>query len=210
MIQACYSVWMEENRIGASIASIHDYVDRVLVIDGRYEGFAPDEPVESTDHTRHIATKFPKVQFIQLHDALRPAKKRMMLFGWEFNQSPADWFIVIDADEVMYGRGMNRAFDILRNEPPVKGYKVKTFLDLQRLASNTPNTFTRIMHKSAGFRYAPNHWQRFDKDGRDMDSYCELIPADVVILQMNELCPDWRQQEKSRWVTWRSQRGVGW
>ena len=208
IIQACYSVWMEENRIGASIASIHDYVDRIVVIDGRYKGFARDKPVESTDHTRVIAQKFPKVKFIQLHEALNPAEKRMMTFGWE--SDPADWYIVIDADEIMFGKGMNRAFDILRNnDPPAKGWKVKTFLELNRFP-NQPYTFTRIFQKSAGLHYQKNHWQRHDKDGQDMDSYCKLIPADVTILQMNELCPEWRRNEKPKWVSWRTNQGDGW
>lgn len=205
LIQACYSVWNEENRIGTSIASIHEYVDRVVVIDGRYEGFATDKPVESTDHTRAIAGKFSKVEFIQLHDALRPVEKRMIPFEWE-----ADWYIVLDADEIMYGKGMKQAFDILRNnDPPAKGWKVKTYRELNHLPDR-PYTFTRIVHKSAGFHYNKNHWQRYDKSNTDMDSYCKLIPADVTVLQLNELCPEWRRNEKPKWVQWRTSRGEGW
>lgn len=164
-------------------------------------------PIMSTDHTKDIAIKFKKVVWHQLTEAIRPAKKRMI----PFEQYDADWHLVMDCDEIMFGKGMNRCFDILRsNDPPAKGWKVKTFRELNHFPDR-PYTFTRIFHKSAGLHYSPNHWQRYDKDGKDMDSYCKLIPADVMILQMNELCPDWRQQEKSRWVTWRNQqKGAGW
>lgn len=205
MIQVNMMCWNNEERIGLALRSVHDYVDKIVVIDGAYEGFAPNMPVESIDHTRVIAEAFPKVEFIQLHERLRPPVKRMLAF----EEHEADWYIVLDTDEVMFG-DMNRMIHVLKTEKPVHGYKVFSYLNLRGFISKTTFAFARIIHKSAGFRYQPNHWQRHDKDGKNMDDYCQLIPAEVVVLQMNELCPEWRKKAKSAWVSWRQSRGEGW
>lgn len=205
MIQCNVMSWNDEERIGLALRSIHDYVDRIVVIDGAYEGFAPNMPIESIDHTRVIAEAFPKVEFKQLHERLRPPIKRMIAF----EEYEADWYITLDVDEIFFG-DMNRMTHVLNNEKPVRGYKVSCYLNLRNFEAKSNFTFTRIVHKSAGFHYQPNHWQRYDKDGKNMDDYCQLIPAKVTVLQTNELCPEWRKKAKSAWVSWRQSRGEGW
>jgi len=206
MIIAVYSSWNEQNRIGASIASIHDYVDMVVVIDGRYEGFMEQCPVESTDLTKEIATSFSKVEFIQLHEAMRPCYKRGLMFS-----IPSDWYLIMDPDEIMYGPAMNDIFAKLESGELIgKGFNVKTYFDLNRRFRNIPGYFTRFIHKSAGFHYGTNHWDRLDKDGNSMDIICKNLDG-IEVIQMNELCGSKRTQAKSAWVTWRQGQGEeGW
>ena len=212
MIQVCMSVWNEENRIGTAIQSVHKYVDRIVVLDGRYEGFrgGPRGSVLSTDHTKAIATKFEKVEYVEMSEALRPVTKRMLAFEYE----DADWYMVLDADELMYGNGVAKMFSMLREtekKPKHLGYKVKTFSSLAHLYRGSPKyKWTRIVHRDAGFHYMGNHWIRYDKHGNNMDAYCPEV-KDVVVLQLSEICPDWRILEKSNWVGWRNkQKGDGW
>ena len=130
-----------------------------------------------------------------------------------FFEYEADWYIVLDADEIFYGTGMNAMHRLLRRtaqKPEVMGYKVISYFDLDRFCKDSSLPWTRIVHKSAGFHYRPDHWMRFDKNNRNMDDYCPTLD-NVAVLQLSELCPKWRQAAKSKWVDWRqTQKGDGW
>lgn len=200
VILAFYSVWNEEDRIGASIGSIHRYVDKILVMDGRYEGFWEGMPVNSTDHTIEIARKFPKVEILTCSDAMPRHEKLNLAFT-----KPSDWYLHIDADHVYFG-DLGKAFRALRNRKNVKAYRIQTYELLQHIIERKVHHMPRLFHTSLGFRYVKEHSFYIDNKGREVASYAPILEG-VWCLEMSEACSEERVKRKMLWRIYYRRKG---
>ena len=202
-VMACYSVWNEEERIGASIRSIHRYVNKVLVVDGRYKGFCETYSVGSTDHTLDIVSKFSKVKVIQCEEAL-PIHEKLNLF---FTRS-ADWYLFMCADGIMFG-DLRKAFSTIRKRTDVKIWRMRIYTWLKDIIEGTIHHQPRIFSKSSGFRYVKEHNFYKDHEGKQISVYAPILD-DCWMVELNELCPVERQHRKRLWQTYQKQQGSWW
>ena len=202
-IVACYSVWNEEERIGASIRSVEPYVDKILVVDGRYKGFCEGYSVGSTDLTLRIASKFDKVEVIECEEAL-PIYEKLNLF---FTVS-ADWYFFICADGIMFG-DLRKAFSTIRKRTDVKIWRVQVFTWLKDIIIQRLHVQPRIFSASSGFRYVKEHNFYKDQNGKHIASYAPILD-DCWMVELNELCPVERQHRKRLWQTYQKQQGSWW
>ena len=84
MLSGCMIVLDEEECIQRSVASIHEYVDEIIVVDGG-----------STDHTIDILNTFPKVRII--HNPW--PKDYSIQRNLAIESAKGEWIFVLDADE---------------------------------------------------------------------------------------------------------------
>ena len=101
-----------EKTLGRTLESIRDLVDRVIIVDGSWEGFA-DYP-ESKDGTLAIAEAWDKPHTIIRNNAGAPYKTEMAkrsLYLARDLVNEGDWLLIIDDDEyVTQGANLTRKF----------------------------------------------------------------------------------------------------
>lgn len=97
----CICAYNEAPLIKGAINSLFAVgCDRVVVVDGQWNGFAPDEPYYSTDDTQNVAMN-AGAEVIDPPGKDWPnqvAARNAYLIG-----KPGDWYLVCDADERCHG-----------------------------------------------------------------------------------------------------------
>ena len=101
MLIGCMNVYQDAMLLGVSLPALLSRVDRVVVADGAYRDFqAYGESPSSNDGTQNLARHFG-AEVIEARPGLdEPAKRSRYFVG-----NPGDWYIVVDADEVLEGMG---------------------------------------------------------------------------------------------------------
>jgi len=116
---ALYRVKNEEEWIGESLKACSRFCDEILLLD---DG--------STDKTLSIAKKFPKVKCRSYKRPFDEYRDRTELLKWG-KQEKADWFIMVDGDEVPEERFTRKYVERLMNpkDPSIAAYsfKIATF-----------------------------------------------------------------------------------
>ncbi|MCL4436144.1 MAG: glycosyltransferase family 2 protein [Thaumarchaeota archaeon] len=103
-IVACYSILNEAETIRQSLISVYPHVDKILIMDGAYEGW-PSPEDNSTDETlqriQEVEEFFGlgKIK-LQQYSRMTQGEKRNKLFT---ANRPGDILLVLDGDEILFG-----------------------------------------------------------------------------------------------------------
>jgi glycosyltransferase involved in cell wall biosynthesis len=166
----CYN---DRTFLGACLESLKDTVDKVVVADGayklyfeRYREFVPDAKPTSTDGTLQIIENFkdlPETTYLYSPDGREATwqnqtVKRTALI----NAVPiGDWFIIIDADEMLMGdiqESLEKIYDsgcVLASCPL---YNPGTHME-----RCLPQWHPRVFRKMPNMHYQGTHWHLRDQ-----------------------------------------------
>lgn len=177
-ITQCIQAHNEEEFIGATLNSIYNEVDRIIVIEGAVENRPNStEDGHSTDRTRDIiddfiANKDPdnKVLLVSIK---RPWKNLEEMKQTFLDMStPGDWILINDADEFYKPEDIRRLRRAIDLEPHVQEWIplfVHYYRDLKHVASPAAEwqpLHQRCFRYERGMRYV-HHPTVYDPAGRD-------------------------------------------
>jgi glycosyltransferase involved in cell wall biosynthesis len=140
------TAWNEAPLIGPAIESLFAVgCDRVIMVDGQWQGFAPDEPDASTDGTQEIA----RLAGAEVIDppiggwASQVEARNAYMIG-----EPGDWYLVCDADERCHG-----------TLPPLNDDNDTYWVELKGPVASGPISGTRLFrHAGETARYYGRHY----------------------------------------------------
>ena len=139
MIIACINAYQDEGFIGDAIRSVAGKVDRIIVVDGAYEGFPlyRGEPY-STDRTVELAESLG-CEVIETRRTWKDQveKRNAYLLGED-----GDWYLPIDSDERLHGELF---------PGPDEAYRIPCQLRKHRIP------MMRIFRHQPGIKYAGAH-----------------------------------------------------
>lgn len=186
------NLYNDRTFLAATLESLKDHVDSLIIADGayqlyydRYKEFVPDALPYSTDGSLAIIENFkgkPTTNVLtptQGKEAcwVNQAEKRTTLINAVPN---GDWFLIIDADEMMCGdfqEGMEKVYDsgcIVANMPL---YNPGTHMERV-----TPRWHPRIFKKSQGMHYMGTHWHLRDKHERIIEEKYPMFWTDCMAI----------------------------
>jgi hypothetical protein len=185
LIQALLNIYNDRMFLGACLESLIDVVDTVVVADGAYRDyykhysmFDSDAKPWSTDGSLDIIKSFrglPKVRWVK---APEPEPNSDLESDCWTNQTEkrtalldavptGDWFVIIDADEMLSGDAQEGIEEIMESGCIVGNtplYNPGTHAD--RLI---PRWHPRVFKKKDGMHYKGTHWHLRDKFDRIME-----------------------------------------
>ena len=113
MLIGCMNVYQDGALLGVSLPALLARVDRVVVVDGAYRDFQTyGESPSSNDGTQNLARHFG-AEVIEARPGLDEIAKRSRYFVGK----PGDWYLVVDADEVIEGMGRDAVKSALNASP---------------------------------------------------------------------------------------------
>ena len=191
-LHALLNLYNDRTFLAATLESIKDHVDTLIVADGaynlyyeRYREFTENAKPYSTDGSIQIIQSFsdaPPTKILyppegREHCWLNQTVKRTALV----DAVPAgDWFLIIDADEMMMGdvqEGMEKVYDsgCIGASTPI--YTPGTHVDRLKMKWHP-----RIFRKSMGMHYSGTHWHLRDKHKRIIEEKYPLYWTDIMAL----------------------------
>jgi hypothetical protein len=148
MLIVCVCTYNEAALIEGAINSLWAFgCQRMIVVDGQWDGFAPTEPYHSTDQTRQIATALG-AEIIQPPG--RPWLTEHEARSSYFLGDPGDWYLVLDADERVSGA-------LPSNVPSTAFDGIGAYRD-------TLNLTPRLLQQRGVLRYQYTHWTVYCDD----------------------------------------------
>lgn len=187
-LHALINLYNDRTFLAATLESIREIVDTVIVADGayelyyqRYKEFVPDALPSSTDGSLEILQNFkdlPTLRILNAPDGRdkcwpNQAVKRTGLID---AVALGDWFIIIDADEMIMGdlqESMERIYEsgcIVANCPIYNpGTHVERVIEAWH---------PRIFQKTAGMNYRGTHWHLRDGYGRIIEEKYPIFWTD--------------------------------
>lgn len=191
-LRALINLYNDRTFLAATLESIREVVDEVIIADGayelyfqRYKEFVPDAQPFSTDGSLEIIMNFkdlPTTRFLHPPGGREKtwenqAVKRSVLVD---AVPVGDWFIIIDADEMVMGdfqESMESAYEsgcIVGNCPI---YNPGTHVE--RLV---PQWHPRVFQKTEGMHYRGTHWHLRDKFMRIIEDTYPIFWTDHFAL----------------------------
>jgi hypothetical protein len=183
-IVGCLSVFECGTTIGKTLRSILPFVDRIIAVDGSYEGFT--DHTKSRDHTELRIRGFPKPYILvrphaTVHwaDEMDKRNKYLLPNYWD----PSDWSYRIDGDEYIQS-GIEETLEFL--EKSTEPYHSVMYWKPQG------NGFVKIGPRLCLIRYVPdmqyveNHHTLQYPDGRRVSGFhgrygaATVAPLNVV------------------------------
>lgn len=147
-IWACYIVYNNVDYLRASLETVLPYVDRAIVVDGRYRTYPGDE-WHSTDGTLDIIKDMgDKVTLVPAQEWESQVEKRNVYMDMVPN---GDWIFVIDGDELMFGNNKQ-----LKNEIAQLDSKIIRFR--QENVDGSVRIRAKLFKKEEGLRYRGYHF----------------------------------------------------
>lgn len=174
-IIACCLTFNAANLIEASLNSVVDLVDYVVVVDGAFLGY-PDSNDNSQDGTIELARQIVRRKGIVITPPCRltqPQKQNFML-RYATKQFPDAWTFMIENDEILHDA--DEEFDYLRSKSADKYcvamirrndasynrmYGFQSYAGIRDRTPFHPRLYSRI----PGLHYAENHWTVRDQAG---------------------------------------------
>jgi len=135
----------------ASIESIYDFVDQIIIVDGRYEDYMPGGPGNSIDETYEYCKNLGKTALIS---SIAPWKDQMTKRNTYVNMvNPGDYMFIIDGDEIVFGdlSGLKDRLEAIS----LPSYQVRIWDNTIDGAQSRP----RLILKTVGMHYADYHWK---------------------------------------------------
>jgi len=190
-VHALISIYNDYSTLPLAINSVSDLVDSIIVADGAYNLYLkkfketnPTAKPHSTDGSLQILQAIPsiknKLKIIECPDGkpwLNQCVKRTALLD---AVPQGDWFIVLDADEMLYGdpdHGFNHIMSsgCLAGSMPLynPGLDVSGFW---------PYWHPRVFLKLDGMHYSRKHWNLRDGDHRVVENSYPVKWVDDCVL----------------------------
>jgi hypothetical protein len=175
--------------LAATLESIKDVVDSIIVVDGAYElylkhykEFVPTANAWSTDGGLEIIERFPgkpETRVFKTKDngtcwANQVEKRNFMI-----NQVPdGDYFLGIDSDEMLMGDVQEALEKFYESGCVAAQFPLYTpGLNQDRIV---PRWHPRIFQKKPGMHYEGTHWHLRDKFGRIIEEKYPLFYTDLM------------------------------
>ena len=165
-IYACYNIYKNADYLAASVHSIAPWVDKVILIDGRYIDF----PARNMDlYHGTVLWDLAQIYKDKIHLVERPVWEDQV----EKRNAYLDlvpegaWMIVIDGDEIPFGHIWDlRAWleELDSDENPVKEVVSCPRTDIDAVACFVTNIdkyewYPRIIRKREGMKYEDYHYK---------------------------------------------------
>lgn len=187
-LYALLNVYNDRTFLGATLESLKDVVDAIIVADGayevyfeRYREFVPEAKPYSTDGSIQVIQSFqglPDRKYILPEGGrekcwLNQTVKRTALVD---AVPDGDWFVIIDADEMIMGdfqESMESIYDsgcVVANCPL---YNPGT--QMERVI---PQWHPRIFQKTPSMHYKGTHWHLRDKHERIVEEKYPIFWTD--------------------------------
>ena len=169
-VVACYIALNEAEYIAASIESVYDFADRIIVVEGGNDyavgaGMCgPDK--RSTDGTieavKAVADPQGKIELISGQWANKEEQRN----AYASRLKPGDWMILVDADEVFYEAGLWRLSALMHQHDVISPGFDLFWNNFQTVARGVWDRFPQIkaVKWQEGYRYR-DHNCPCDKDG---------------------------------------------
>ena len=170
-VVACYIVLNEEEYIQASLESIYDFVDRIVIVEGGND-FAVkagwcDSSKRSTDYTVERIQEFPdpqgKIKLIQGSWATKVDQRNAYADLLE----PGEWMLLMDGDEVFLESGLWRLSALMHSYDIIMPGFYLFWNNFHTLGTSVWNDFlqSKAVRWHKGFRYL-NHNCPSDTSGK--------------------------------------------
>ena len=170
-IVACYIVLNEEEYIQASLESIYDFVDEIVVVEGG-NNYAIDAGLcgadkRSTDHTVERIQSYPdpqkKIKLIQGDWATKTDQRN----AYADRLRAGDWMFLMDGDEVFFEDGLWRASALMHHFDIIMPGFYLFWNDFYTIGTSVWESFlqTKIVHWREDFKYI-NHNCPSDSTGK--------------------------------------------
>jgi len=204
MVVGCLNVFECEATIGKTLRSIQNFVDRIIVVDGAYEGFS--DHARSRDGTMVKVRGFPKPKILIGNDKHwhSQIKKRNQYLAPVFVDN-GEWLFIIDGDEHIQS-GVDETLAFLE-ESKDRFHKVSLL---------TPDgakygEHVRLIRYDETMKYEGNHCCITYMDGIKKahirgTTPCTLAPLQVIHDQ-SKRTPEY-QANMQRYVQTRNEAGV--
>lgn len=176
LVTALIKVYNEAQFISASLISLKNCVDKIVVVDGAYELYYRnfkkfDERAKpwSTDGTLEIIQGMKGLPELHLIRCEKPWINQVEKLNLMMDQTePGEWFFIIDGDEMVIG-SFEKAMEEILGSGCVIGRLplVNLGADIDRLHYYW---HPRIFLKQKGMHYEGTHWQLRDFADRIMEA----------------------------------------
>lgn len=151
MIIGCMNVYQDADLLAVTLPALAAHVDRIVMVDGAYLDFPAYSPGGlSTDGTHELAKSFG-VDMISA-PGLNEIEKRSRYFVGGFG----DWYLVVDADEVIEGVDANAIRSLLSDVTGPCDYWV-AFCDGRAPWEDKHRRVFRLHRHRDGIRYYGTH-----------------------------------------------------
>lgn len=191
-LHCCINLYNDRTFLAATLESIREVVDSIIVADGayelyykRYKEFTPDAQPYSTDGSLAILKHFkdaPPIHIIHPSTGQKTCWKNQTEKRTALIQAvpDGDWFLILDADEMMMGdvqEGMEKIYDsgCIVAQTPL--YNPGTHLERLRKAWHP-----RVFKKTPGMHYKGTHWHLRDNANRIIEEKYPVYWTDVMAI----------------------------
>ena len=179
IVVGCLNVFECEETIGLTLKSIEPFVDRIIVVDGAYEGFS--DHIRSKDGTMTKVKGFPKPKILignSTNHCFRDEMKKRNLY-MDF-LDPGEWALIIDGDQYISG-GVEETLALLR-EAKEPWYSVTSY------APRSPRyggfeyqgEWVRLIRYVKGMKYVDNHFTIQCPDGSKVPLKATCTPLRII------------------------------
>ena len=156
-IVGCISTFEAEKTLGRTLESIRDLVDRVIIVDGSWEGFA-DYPA-SKDGILAIAEAYDKTHTIIRNTTGKPyaseMEKRNLYLSKDLVEE-GDWIVWLDDDEYA-AQGMSQTRKFLE-ESKLTHHTVVVWRKTGEDQWSRTGEYVRLIKYVSGMKYVTNPW----------------------------------------------------
>jgi len=191
IVIGCLSVFDCEETIDRTLKSIEPFVDRIIAIDGSFEGFT--DHVASEDETMTKLRNFPKVKTIIKPNKSHPFKsevhKRNYYMLPQFYMTLADkepktphWLFIIDGDEYVQS-GVDETLQFLENSHELyHAVKIVSPAPWDETQFVRQGGGIRLLRYVKGMRYVDNHYTIQYPNGSRVRNDSPAMFAPLVII----------------------------
>ena len=175
---AYYSIYNEAEFIHESLASVYDYVDRIIIIEGAWkETYEVNGHKRSTDGTINIVKKFiklydadDKIEYYE-HNENSQLEQRNLL--WNYIEEDC-LILLVDGDEVWEGEQIKLLREATKDWPrscalPPLVYTVQSLIFINDFFNCSKVRYPRLWEIEAGCQYNFVEPNRITVNGHDFD-----------------------------------------
>ncbi len=216
-LHAAVCLYNDRTFLAATLESIKNVVDSVLVVDGAYEAylqsyreFVPGASAWSSDGSLRILEAFsgkPEMRVFKTADEKTCWATQVEKRNFLIDQVPdGDCFVILDADEMLMGdvqEGMERFYDSGCVAAQMPLYTPGLHQD--RIV---PRWHPRVFQKRVGMHYKGTHWHLRDKFDRIIEEKYPLFWTDqMAIVHFNSFKDQTRLIPHQNYMATLAERG---
>ena len=196
MLWGCVSAYQDADCLRETLPVLVKIVDRIVLVDGAYKGFKRFDAGtwSSTDATRELARDHGAM-LVEASPELDEREKRSRYFVGQ----PGDWYLVVDADEVVHG-SLDREF-LAASDPD--DYWIEFYDEDSPWQVDRGRRVFRLHRHRPGMRYHRAHHALHVPDASCdgglamvLDERLPTIPGLRIAHAKDRLRPRWREDPK--------------